>query len=99
MHAEAGRSTDRPQRMGASRARRTSIRALEEILDTNWTRAEQEGFRPDRLDVEEFVRAVGLHCDPRDATRSRIVKACRKIDRQDVIITPTLVADIVREEV
>jgi hypothetical protein len=77
---------------------RTLLDLMEDILSANWTRAEREGFRPERLSGSEFIRAVHLHCDPRDATRSRILKACKKIDRQDVIITPPLVADIIREE-
>ncbi len=87
------RDTPRPVSRG------TLLDVLEEILGANWSRAEQEGFRPERLSGVEFVRAVHQHCHPRDATRSRIVKACKKIDRQDVIITPPLVADIIREEV
>jgi len=95
---------DKPpsSRLGEARRRqtgRTLIDLMEEILNTNWARAEREGFRPERLSGADFIRAVHLHCDPRDATRSRIVKACRKIDQQDVIITPPLVADIIREEV
>jgi hypothetical protein len=77
---------------------RTLLELMDEILGANWTRAEREGFRPERLSGSDFIRAVHLHCDPRDATKSRIVRACQKIDRQDVIITPPLVADIIREE-
>jgi hypothetical protein len=92
----------RPSRLREARrtpAGRTQLDLLEEILSANWARAEREGFRPERLSGPDFIRAVHLNCDPRDATRSRIVKACQRIDRQDVIITPPLVADIIREEV
>ncbi len=91
-----------PSRLREARrtaAGRTLLDLLEEILSANWARAEREGFRPERLSGTDFIRAVHLNCDPRDATRSRIVKACQRIDQQDVIITPPLVADIIREEV
>jgi hypothetical protein len=71
---------------------------LEEILAANWNRAEREGFKPSRMTGPEFVRAVHRHSDPRDATRSRIVRACFKVDSQDVIITPPTIADVIRSE-
>ena len=70
---------------------------LEEILIENWRRAEQEGFSPEQMAVPDFVRAVHRYCDPRDATRSRIVRACKAVDKQDVIITPPTVADLIRK--
>jgi hypothetical protein len=96
--AQAGQPSSRPRHARRPAAGGTLLDVLEEILSANWSRAEQEGLRPERLSGAEFIRAVHLHCHPRDATRSRIVRACKKIDRQDVIITPPLVADIIREE-
>lgn len=83
---------------GRAHSERYRPETLEIVLDTNWTRAEEEGFRPDRLGSDEFIRAVRLSCDRRDASRARILKACQRIDKQDVVITPALVADIIREE-
>ena len=77
---------------------KTMIERLEAILDANWLRAEQEGFKPERMSGREFVQAVHRHCDPRDATRSRIVRACLKIDDQDILIAPPMVADQIRTE-
>ena len=77
---------------------KTMMEKLEAILDANWRRAEKEGLRPERMSGPEFVRAVHRHCDPRDATRSRIVRACLKIDTQDILIVPPMVADQIRAE-
>jgi hypothetical protein len=77
---------------------KTLMEKLEAILGVNWRRAEHEGFKPERMTGPEFVHAVHRHCDPRDASRSRILRACLKIDGQDIVITPPIVADQVRAE-
>jgi len=71
---------------------------LEEILEANWGRAESEGLEPPRMSGAAFVDAVHRHSDPRDATRRRILNACQTAEGRDVMITPTLVADVIREE-
>lgn len=80
-----------------SRGRPTLIQKIESVLAGNWNRAEREGFRPQRLAVVDFVHAVHRHCDPRDATKPRLLRACESADKQEVIITPTLIADIIRQ--
>lgn len=77
---------------------KTMMEKLDAILDANWRRAEQEGFKPERMSGPEFVLAVHRHCDPRDATRPRILRACLKIDSQDILIAPPMVADQIRAE-
>ena len=79
-------------------APQTLVEQLEEVLRANWLRAEKEGFEPERLSGPDFVKAVHRHSHPRDATRSRILRACKAVDRQDIIITPTSVADIIRRD-
>jgi hypothetical protein len=81
----------------ASRAK-TLMDQLTEILEGNWQRAEQEGFDPPRMNALAFVDAVHRYSDPRDATRRRILNACKAAEQQDLLITPTLVADMIREQ-
>ncbi len=97
---EAKRSTETRKGSDPSNraAPRTVMEQLEEILAANWLRAEHEGFKPERFTGPDFVRAVHRYSDPRDATRPRILRACKTIDRQDVIITATSIADIIRRE-
>lgn len=82
----------------SSSKRKTSLDQLEEILEANWRRAEGEGFEPPRMSGSAFIDAVHRHSDPRDATRRRILKACKTAEGRDLLITPTLVADMIREE-
>lgn len=86
-----------------SQARRAKpksvIERIGDALEKNWSRAEHEGFRPHRMSAAAFIKAVHRHTDPRDATRSRILKACNQLDKGDVLISPTGVADVIRREV
>jgi hypothetical protein len=88
-----------PQREESAAPNRTGtmMGQLEQILEANWQRAEREGLEPPRMSGAAFVDAVHRHSDPRDATRRRIVKACKTAEGRDVLITPTLVADMIRE--
>ena len=79
-------------------ASKTTVEQLEDLLTSNWNRAEREGFQPERMNGPAFISAVHRYSDPRDATRVRIVRACEVVDRQDVLITPTAVADVIRGE-
>jgi hypothetical protein len=94
------RPAARRQRSAAvtSNQRKATMDQLEEILEANWRRAEGEGFEPQRMSGPAFIDAVHRHSDPRDATRRRILKACRAAEGRDLLITPTLVADMIREE-
>ena len=96
-----GPAAEKPQPEEAAAPVRsgTIMEQLEEILEANWRRAESEGLEPPRMSGPAFVDAVHRHSDPRDATRRRIVKACQAVERRDVMITPTLVADMIREEI
>jgi len=76
---------------------KTILEKLEEVLGENWARAESEGFQPERLDGVNFLRAVHRYCDPRDATRARVLRACQKIDKEDVLISAPGVADEIRK--
>ncbi len=95
---KAPAATSKPAESPKPSRPKTLMEKLEAILDANWRRAEREGFKPERLTGPEFVLAVHRHSDPRDATRTRIVRACLKIDGQDIVITPPMVADQIRVE-
>jgi hypothetical protein len=80
-------------------ARRSIAQQLDELLESNWNRAEGEGLNPQRMSGRQFVDAVHRHSDRRDATLRRVLQACRRIDSDDVLLTPTVVADAIRQEV
>lgn len=79
------------------RSNSSLVARISEVLERNWARAEREGYTPERLDAEAFINAVRDYTDPRDATHARILEALKELDRQDVLITPTVAADRVRE--
>lgn len=79
------------------RSNSSLVARINEVLERNWARAEREGYTPERLDAEAFINAVRDYTDPRDATHARILEALKELDRQDVLITPTVAADRVRE--
>jgi hypothetical protein len=79
------------------RSNSSLVARIGEVLERNWARAEREGYTPERLDAEAFINAVRDYTDPRDATHARILEALKELDRQDVLITPTVAADRVRE--
>lgn len=91
-------ATPRKSRNSSTPKQMTLMEQLGEVLTANWTRAEREGFSPQKMNASKFVRAVHRNSDPRDATKARIVRACRLIDKRDIVITPTSVADLIREE-
>jgi hypothetical protein len=103
-HQERVRSAPPPveRRRVAAAARATRAKTmmdqLGEVLDANWMRAEREGFEPQRMSAPAFIDAVHRHSDPRDATRKRILQACKAAESRDLLITPTLVADMIREQ-
>jgi len=76
---------------------KTLAERLGAILQDNWDRAEAEGLKPERMSAEEFVKAVYHYTDRREATRQRILKAMGRLDKNDVLLTPALVADAVHE--
>lgn len=80
-----------------SREPKTLAERLGAILQDNWDRAEAEGLKPERMSAEEFVKAVYHYTDRREATRQRILKAMGRLDKNDVLLTPALVADAVHE--
>ncbi len=80
-----------------SRQPKTLAERLNAVLQSNWDRAEAEGLKPERMSAEEFVKAVYHYTDRREATRQRILKAMGKLDKDDVLLTPALVADVVHE--
>ncbi len=49
------------------------------------------------MSAEDFVSAIRQFTDRREGTRQRILQAARKLDNDDVVLTPALVADAVHE--
>jgi len=76
---------------------RTTLDQLEDVLGDNWSRAEVEGLQPERMTAEAFVNSVYQYTDRREGTRRRILQAAKQLDRDDVVLTPALVADVVHE--
>lgn len=74
------------------------IEQIEDTLNANWRRATKEGFDPEKMSGPAFIQAVHRYCDRRDASKARILRACKSVDARDVVITPTAVADIIREQ-
>jgi len=92
-----GRTASTRSTVTRSRKPKTLVERLGVILQDNWDRAEAEGLRPERMSTEEFVKAVYHYTDRREATRQRILKAMGQLDKDDVLLTPALVADAVHE--
>ena len=67
------------------------------ILTANWERGRKQGLKPPALTAEKFVqRAQSLSGTPKP-TVARVLEATRKLDRRDVLLTPSLVADEINE--
>lgn len=95
--AVAGSAAVASSSAASRRKPQTILEQLESVLEENWDRAEAVGLYPERMSAEAFVNAIYQHTDRREGTRQRILKAARKLDEDDVVLTPALVADIVHE--
>jgi hypothetical protein len=89
-----------PKSHGRKRSRSTPVSAQGQIgviLDRNWTKASEAGLRPPSLTTAQFIRntqsAVG---EPKPSV-ARVLQAVRRLDKQDVVITPNLAADAIIE--
>jgi hypothetical protein len=68
-----------------------------EILERNWAKAKDAGLKPPDLTVERFVRTAQSSVGEPKPTVARILTAVQKLSKQDVLITPNLVADEIIE--
>jgi len=68
-----------------------------EILERNWAKAKDAGLKPPELTVDRFVRTAQANVGEPKPTVARILTAVQKLSKQDVLITPNLVADEIIE--
>ncbi|MFN8596204.1 MAG: hypothetical protein U0559_08475 [Anaerolineae bacterium] len=68
-----------------------------EILERNWAKAKDSGLKPPELTVDRFVRTAQANVGEPKPTVARILTAVQKLSKQDVLITPNLVADEIIE--
>jgi hypothetical protein len=83
--------------LAPSQGPKTILGRLEVVLEDNWDRAETEGLSPSRMSIQDFISAVYRYTDRREASRQRILQAARQLDRDNVLLTPALVADVVHK--
>ncbi len=70
---------------------------ISEILDRNWAKAKDSGLKPPEMTTERFVRTAQSAVGEPKPTVARVLEAVRKLSKQDVLITPNLVADEIIE--
>jgi hypothetical protein len=68
-----------------------------EILDKNWTKAKDSGLKPPEMTTDRFVRTAQSAVGEPKPTVARVLQAVQKLSKQDVLITPNLVADEIIE--
>jgi hypothetical protein len=68
-----------------------------EILDKNWTKAKDSGLKPPEMTTDRFVRTAQSAVGEPKPTVARVLQAVQKLAKQDVLITPNLVADEIIE--
>ena len=68
-----------------------------EILDKNWSKAKDSGLKPPEMTTDRFVRTAQSAVGEPKPTVARVLQAVQKLSKQDVLITPNLVADEIIE--
>lgn len=68
-----------------------------EILNRNWAKAKDSGLKPPEMTAERFVRTAQSAVGEPKPTVARVLQAVQKLSKQDVLITPNLVADEIIE--
>lgn len=68
-----------------------------EILDKNWAKAKDSGLKPPEMTTDRFVRTAQSAVGEPKPTVARVLQAVQKLSKQDVLITPNLVADEIIE--
>jgi hypothetical protein len=81
----------------ASREKGTLKEQLEELLASNWKRAQANKLASPAMSVEEFVKAVRSFTGHKDAPLRRILNAAVALDHEDVVLSANVVADRVNE--
>lgn len=89
--------TRTPRKTAPASGQPSAITQIGRILAANWERGRQQGLKPSVLTAEKFVqRAQSLAGAPRPSV-ARVLEAVQKLDRRDVLLTPSLVADEINE--
>jgi len=94
-----GPATQQDESPAAKRARASLQEQLETVLADNWTRATTEKLATPQMSVGELVKAVRQYTGYKDAPLRRILRAAISLDREDVMLTPNIVADRVNQMV
>jgi hypothetical protein len=70
---------------------------INELLVRNWTKAKDDGLNPPAMTADRFVRTTQSAVGEPKPTVARVLQAVQKLSKQDVLITPNLVADEIIE--
>jgi hypothetical protein len=70
---------------------------ISEILSRNWSKAKDDGLKPPEMTADRFVRTAQSAVGEPKPTVARVLQAVQKLSKQDVLITPNLVADEIIE--
>jgi hypothetical protein len=87
----------KPRRTSSARRATSAQGQIREILERNWERANDAGLKPPDMTADRFVRATQSAVGEPRPTVVRILSAVQKLSKQDVLITPNLVADEIIE--
>ncbi len=101
--ADGGDDDDEPKAPKVRKAPTTTRRPagaagqIGEILDKNWAKAKDSGLKPPEMTTDRFVRTAQSAVGEPKPTVARVLQAVQKLSKQDVLITPNLVADEIIE--
>lgn len=70
---------------------------ISEMLEHNWTKAKESGLKPPEMTTDRFVRTAQSAVGEPKPNVARVLQAVQKLSKQDVLITPNLVADDIIE--
>jgi hypothetical protein len=70
---------------------------ITELLERNWSRAQEAGLRPPDMTTDKFVRATQAAVGEPRPSVARVLTAVQKLSKRDVLITPNLAADEIIE--
>jgi hypothetical protein len=70
---------------------------ITELLERNWSRAQEAGLRPPDMTTDKFVRTTQAAVGEPKPSVARVLAAVQKLSKRDVLITPNLAADEIIE--
>lgn len=92
-------SQTRPSRSNGNSAsgKPSAMTQISRILATNWERGRKQGLKAPVMTAEKFVKSTQSIAGTPKPTVARVLQAVVKLDRNDVLLTPNLVADDINE--